>query len=189
VTTLGIVEDVHIDIRDEEQFIRLCRQRSVFTDSELREHWRYRPRNRPFIVDFLYAYSFPRRPNMEALIQHGVIQDVDFRGEKRYEFRRSIFKYPIDVVVVYATVPIRRVVAEFRVQSIIRDSPEKLWEVARAAAGIEEGRFFQYFLGKPVGYAIQIGKVRKYRGSFCPVEQLGVRPPQSFVYLPAAVTS
>jgi hypothetical protein len=54
---------------------------------------------------------------------------------------------------------------------------------------IEEGRFFQYFLGKPVGYAIQIGKVRKYRVPFCPVEQLGVRPPQSFVYLPAAVTS
>ena len=77
VTTLGIVEDIHVDIRDEEQFIRLCRQRSVFTDDELRQHWRYRSSNRPFIVDFLYAYSFPRRPNMEALIQHGVIRDVE----------------------------------------------------------------------------------------------------------------
>lgn len=55
VTTLGIVEDVYIDIHDEEQFIRLCRQRSVFTDEELRKHWRYRPSTRPFVVDFLYA--------------------------------------------------------------------------------------------------------------------------------------
>jgi hypothetical protein len=77
VTTLGIIEDIHVDIRDEEAFIRLCRQRSVFTDDELRQHWRYRPRSRPFMVDFLYAYSFPRRPNMEALIQHGVIRDID----------------------------------------------------------------------------------------------------------------
>ena len=32
--------------------------------------------NAPFIVDFLYAYSFPKRPNMEALIKHAVIRDV-----------------------------------------------------------------------------------------------------------------
>jgi len=77
VTTLGIVEDIQVEIRDEEQFIRLCRQRSVFTDDELRKHWRYRPSNRPFVVAFLYAYSFPKRPNMEALIEHGVIRDVE----------------------------------------------------------------------------------------------------------------
>jgi predicted nucleic acid-binding protein len=72
VTTLGIVEKVHLNIENEEQFTRLCRQRSVFTDAQLREQWQ----RRPFIVDFLYAYSFPRRPNMAALIQHGVIGDV-----------------------------------------------------------------------------------------------------------------
>jgi hypothetical protein len=77
VTTLGIVEGVHGNIQDEDQFIRLCRQRSVFTDDELRKHWRYRSSSRPFVVDFLYAYSFPRRPNMEALIKHGVIRNIE----------------------------------------------------------------------------------------------------------------
>src|SRR5213594_2461003 len=57
------------------------------------------------------------------------------RGEKRYEFRRSIFKRPIDVVVIYATVPVRRVVAEFHVESILRDSPQRLWRRTRGAAG------------------------------------------------------
>lgn len=77
VTTLGIVEQVHREIEDEEQFVRLCRKRSVFSDNELREQWRYHPCNRPFIVEFLYVYSFPKRPNMAALIENGVISDVN----------------------------------------------------------------------------------------------------------------
>jgi hypothetical protein len=77
VTTLGIVENVHLGIQDEEQFIRLCRKRSVFSDDDLREQWRYNKLNRPFIVEFLYAYSFPKRPNMESLIKHEVIRDIE----------------------------------------------------------------------------------------------------------------
>jgi len=77
VTTLGIVENVYLDIQDEEHFIRLCRKRSVFSDHDLCAQWRRRSSYRPFIVEFLYAYSFPRRPNMASLIDNGVIQDVE----------------------------------------------------------------------------------------------------------------
>lgn len=77
VTTLGIIENVYLDIPDEETFIRLSRKRSVFTDDQLRAHWNYRPNNRPFIVEFLYTYSFPRRPNMATLIENGVIANVE----------------------------------------------------------------------------------------------------------------
>lgn len=76
VTTIGVVEGIHRDIADEFQFIRLCRKRSVFSDEDLRKQWRYRSGSRPFIVDFLYNYSFPKRPNMEALISNGIIKDV-----------------------------------------------------------------------------------------------------------------
>jgi len=76
VTTLGIVEIVHLNIQDEDSFVRLCRWRSVFTDDQLRAHWRHSPSNRPFVVHFLYAYSFPKRPNLARLIEHGVIADV-----------------------------------------------------------------------------------------------------------------
>ena len=70
-------KNVHLQIESEEQFVRLCRKRSVFSDSELQDQWRDSSYWRPFIVNFLYAYSFPRRPNMAALTQHGVIQDVN----------------------------------------------------------------------------------------------------------------
>jgi hypothetical protein len=76
VTTIGVVENVHKNIKNEEQFINLCRKRSVFSDDELREQWKFMPKYKPFIVDFLYSYSFPKRPNMDILIKNGIIKDV-----------------------------------------------------------------------------------------------------------------
>lgn len=76
VTTLGIVERIHRDIASEEQFIDPCRKRSVFSDKELRDQWRYRRYPAPFLVEFLYSYAFPKRPNLAALIANGVIKDV-----------------------------------------------------------------------------------------------------------------
>ncbi len=75
VTTIGIVENIVTNIRSEEEFIGLCRKRSVFSDDELRERWNYRAGNRPFIVNFLYAYSLPKRPNLHRLIELGIISD------------------------------------------------------------------------------------------------------------------
>jgi hypothetical protein len=76
VTTVGIVENVTLNIRDAAHFISLCRKRSVFDDQELMKWWDYKKHNRPFIVEFLYAYSFTKRPNMKELIDHGIIRDV-----------------------------------------------------------------------------------------------------------------
>jgi len=76
-TTLGIVDGVYRNIKDEAQFIALCRKRSVFSDEELRQQWHFRKANRPFIVGFLYAYSFPKRPNLKELIDNGVIRSSD----------------------------------------------------------------------------------------------------------------
>lgn len=76
ITTLGIVESIVTDINDATDFVRLCRQRSVFTNQELIDHWNYNKYNRPFIVNFLYSYSFPHRINMKRLIEIGVLPDV-----------------------------------------------------------------------------------------------------------------
>jgi len=77
VTTVGVVEKVIDHISNERDFIRLCRKRSVFTDEELSKHWNRYPRNRPFVVNFLYVYSFPKTINMKKLIEIGVIPSVD----------------------------------------------------------------------------------------------------------------
>ena len=76
VTTLGIVEKVTTAIKDEKHFINLCRKRSVFSEEKLKDWWNERRNNRPFVVNFLYAYSFPKRLNLEHLIKIGVIRDI-----------------------------------------------------------------------------------------------------------------
>jgi hypothetical protein len=76
VTTLGIVESVNTNIKSEVEFITLCRKRSVFTDAELRNWWNYNPNNRPFVVNFLYAYSLPRRPNLAQLKESNIIREA-----------------------------------------------------------------------------------------------------------------
>lgn len=73
VTTIGVVESVITDIKDEAHFIALCRKRSVFTDDKLKEHWNYNKKDRPFIVNFLYVASYPKRPNLKWLIDNQVI--------------------------------------------------------------------------------------------------------------------
>ena len=76
VTTIGIVESVIKDISNEAEFVLKCRKRSVFTDTKLKEFWNYRKMNRPFIINFLYTYSFPKRPNLAKLIELGVIENT-----------------------------------------------------------------------------------------------------------------
>jgi hypothetical protein len=77
VTTIGIVDGIYQQIRDETHFISLCRKRSVFTDKELSGQWNYRPGLRPFIVGFLYAYSLPKRPILKELIENGIVRDIE----------------------------------------------------------------------------------------------------------------
>jgi predicted nucleic acid-binding protein len=77
ISTIGTIENIITGIRNEHDFILKCRKRSIFTNEELKKWWDYNPRNRPFIVNFLYNYSFPKRINLEQLIKLGIIKDYE----------------------------------------------------------------------------------------------------------------
>jgi predicted nucleic acid-binding protein len=75
VTTIGIVEKV-VNPSTIEELKTICRKRTALTNEELSAYWdRYK--RRPFVVNFLYAYSFPNRPNMSRLIELEVLKDKD----------------------------------------------------------------------------------------------------------------
>ena len=76
VTTIGIVETLRYDFDDEEDFVRYCRKGSVFPEQDLRKMWQYR-NDKPFVVKFLYVYSFPHRINMKELIDLNVLAGVN----------------------------------------------------------------------------------------------------------------
>lgn len=76
VTTIGIVQEVKTDFQNENDFISYCRKKSVYPEKDLRDMWRYSP-IKPFVVNFLYVYSFPHRINMKELIDLNVLLGVN----------------------------------------------------------------------------------------------------------------
>ena len=102
-------------------------------------------------------------------------------GSKKYEFRKSAFKRDdIKKVVIYATMPVGKVVAEFDIEQVIHDEPEKLWRKTKKHAGISKDFFNEYFFGRKYAVAIEVGQVTKYEEPMS-IKALGdnVTPPQS----------
>lgn len=71
-TSIGVVQEVVDSIPDLMTFLAACRKRSVFTDKELQKHWDW-SRSRPFVVNFLFVYSLPKRQNLKALDEIGFV--------------------------------------------------------------------------------------------------------------------
>jgi predicted transcriptional regulator len=107
-----------------------------------------------------------------------------FNGTKKYEFRRSMFKNDIKNVVVYASYPVKKAVGEFEVEEIISLNVNILWEITGKKSGIKREYFDQYFLGKTIGHAIEIGNPKLYSSPIdIEMEYKILKPPQSFMYL------
>ncbi|TAJ13858.1 ASCH domain-containing protein [Marinilabiliaceae bacterium JC017] len=107
-----------------------------------------------------------------------------FKGTKRFEFRRAIFKNPdVDKVIIYASAPVSKVVGEFEIKNILKDELNTLWAETKEYSGISKDFFFQYFSGKSEGYALEIKKVLRYKKQLCIKKEFGLLPPQSFIYL------
>lgn len=77
ITTICIVENVHTDLQSLDELKRLCRKRTILSDDELYEYWeRYIP-NRPFVIDFLYAFSFKKRLTLKELLDNNILPSMD----------------------------------------------------------------------------------------------------------------
>lgn len=77
ISTIGVVEEVIYNIKDENEFLRQCRKGSVFPEPQLKAMWNYNKFTKPFVVRFLYNYSFPHRINMKRLIDLGILGGVE----------------------------------------------------------------------------------------------------------------
>lgn len=106
-----------------------------------------------------------------------------FTGEKKFEYRRKIFKQPVETIIVYASSPLKMVIGEFEVEELIWDELDNLWDRTKSASGITKEYFFQYFDQKKRGYAIKIGKATQFENPLPLKETYGVIPPQSFAYV------
>lgn len=110
--------------------------------------------------------------------------ELIFNGTKKFEFRRSMFKnMAVKTIVVYASLPVQKVIGEFQIGAILNSDLKSLWKTTKQHAGIEEDFFYEYFNNKEHGFAIKINNPKKYRKPLCLKDDFNVLPPQSFLYL------
>lgn len=107
-----------------------------------------------------------------------------FEGDKKFEFRRSIFKNKnVSKVIVYASSPISKVIGEFEIGEILFKDLNSLWNETKEFSGITEDYFYDYFIGKENGFALEVKRVKRYKKELCIKESFGKVPPQSFTYI------
>jgi predicted transcriptional regulator len=108
-----------------------------------------------------------------------------FEGSKKFEFRKAIFKNEeVSTVVVYATLPVGKVIGEFTVGDIIESNPSDVWGRTKRHSGISRKFFDEYFSGRTTAFAIRVENPRLYKRSLelSEVHPSGIAP-QSFCYL------
>lgn len=84
----------------------------------------------------------------------------------------------------YATTPIKMIVAVIEVESIIKDTPEVIWSKTKKYAGISKEFFVKYFTNHQNSYAIKFKSVLRLKTPK-PLMSLGnnICAPQSYTYL------
>lgn len=107
------------------------------------------------------------------------------KGDKRYEFRKNIFRNKdVENVYIYATAPVKKLVGFFKVGNILEDHPVCLWDRLQEFSGLDEKEFFSYFGDNKRGFAIEILSVAEFLNPLDPRDFIPrFAPPQSFCYL------
>jgi predicted transcriptional regulator len=114
-----------------------------------------------------------------------VFVEAIFNGNKKFEYRKRIFKRPnIKFVVIYSTMPVGKIVGEFEIENILEDNPKVLWAKTKKYSGVSEDFYDNYFTGRDKGFAIKIKSLNKYDEPRCPHEMYeNFTAPQSFKYI------
>lgn len=130
---------------------------------------------------------FPKPPRVVLISIRPCFVEKILSGEKRLEFRRSWAANHVDVLVIYSSSPVQKIVATVNVVGVTEGSPTALWELAKKkGGGVTRQLIYDYFDGKKSGFAIEITDVYEFQHSLDPKKMFkNFLAPQSFRYLDA----
>ena len=64
-------------------------------------------------------------------------------GEKKYEFRQTIFKREqVDTIVVYSSGKVGKLIGEIKFKTILSDTPLNIWNKTKEEAGLSKEDFY-----------------------------------------------
>jgi predicted transcriptional regulator len=109
-------------------------------------------------------------------------------GVKHVEFRRVRPRvFAGSMVLIYATMPVMKVVGAFEVEQLVSMAPSRLWKAFGSGSGLTRAHMLAYFQGVDAGFGICIKHAWRIR---VPKRLLEIReaipgftPPQCYRYL------
>jgi len=105
-------------------------------------------------------------------------------GVKKVEFRKKIFKRPVDKVYIYSSSPTKKIIGYFTFLEIVEETPIELWTKFQNVGSIEKADFFEYFKDYEKGFAIIVANVEKFKKGIDPIEFFeNFCAPQSYLYI------
>lgn len=120
--------------------------------------------------------------NMLISINPEHVENI-FNGSKKYEYRKIRCKQDIDKIIIYSTYPVMKVVGEAKVEDILEDSPDNIWEETKKYSGIDLKFYQKYFKDKTIAIAYKLTNIKKYNNPK-ELSSYGIKTaPQSFMYL------
>ena len=120
--------------------------------------------------------------NMLISINPQHVENI-FNGTKKYEYRKIRCKQEVDKIIIYSTYPIMKIVGEAKVEKILEDSPDNIWEETKNYSGIDLKFYQQYFKDRSKAIAYKLTNIKIYS---IPQElsSYGIKSaPQSFIYV------
>lgn len=104
-------------------------------------------------------------------------------GIKKYEYRTRAAKQDVGKIIIYETVPVKKIVAEVEIIEVLEMPKDSLWKYTKEYAGISKEFYDAYFIDRKIAYAYKLGKVKVYKK---PKELIdfGLKTaPQSYAYV------
>ena len=109
--------------------------------------------------------------------------DKIFSGEKKYEYRKRMCKEKIDMIIVYSSFPIQKVVGELKIKQVLYDKKSIIWTKTNRYGGITKTKYDKYYDNCDYAVAYEIEKAILYDKQK-DLKDFNVRTaPQSYVYI------
>ncbi|MDY6783818.1 MAG: ASCH domain-containing protein [Cyanobacteriota bacterium] len=128
-------------------------------------------------------------PTILLLSIHNKYANMLFEGDKQVELRRVRPRHlhNDDLILVYVTSPKQALVGLLKVEKIVENSPDNLWEIVKKKAGLTHKEFKDYYKNSPTGVAIFVNKTFSFETPIklenLKKEWSDFRPPQCYRYL------
>lgn len=110
-------------------------------------------------------------------------------GNKLYEYRKFRCRSDVDKIIIYATAPVKQIVAEAEIADILEDDILTVWHQTKEHSGITYNFFRQYYKGRKKAIAYHLKNLVIYDKPLT-LNDVGIsHAPQSYRYMPVVLQS